>query len=362
MSARTTGMLSFVTGLSGGYLTARERKMDRDARDEDRAWKREERERQRKDWERKDTLDQSVRSAAAPVSAQDASIEQPAVDDEGYAMPANPTTGRKAVMGKTYDDPTEADAAVTAANAPRARMARVADAYAGAGEIDKAEQIKTSVRQGEVADLQHKQLTETDDRTRKMREAGSLLARGGWGAVPTLYDRYDDGLSARVEEDGKGGATVITIDKDGKEVGKQAYRDIPHLFETVAGQFDPKLWLDASAKRRDDDRADARDANSVAYQGRMAAVAEKNADTNESYRRDMADAAGVRAANSAKTPKDPLAKMPEHEKLAYQSLNKRISDLEGEITKAELGGMADPAAIGRARSQKAALQLQSSSL
>lgn len=353
--SRSNGMLAFVTGLGGGYLTARDRKLHLDARAADQTWKAEERQRQRREWERSDAVDGAVRDAAAPVEAKDATVYQPANDDEGNAMPANPTEGRMSVQGTHFSDPAEAEKAVAAANAPRARMGRVADAYASAGRIDKAEAVRTSVRQGEVADLQAKQLTEADDRDRKMREAGGLLARGGWAAVPTLYDRYDDGLSARVVEDGKGGATVITIDKDGKEVGKQAYRDLPHLFQTVAGQFDLKLWLDGEKDRRREDRELAKDQVDADYKAGSLDVARQNAATNEAYRKDMGTAATTRAENSAK---DPFAKMPEAEKLSFQSINRQIETIQTEIVKAQAGGMADPTAIAQLRQQAAGLQIR----
>lgn len=346
MSGVANGLLQFAAGFGTGYLRQKERKEDRDREDEDRSFKREERDRQRKAWKKADDLDAAVTKASQPVEAQDATVYQPAVDDEGYDMPANPTAGRMAVAGQTFNDPQAAQAAVTAANTPQARMARVSEAYANAGQLDKAQAVNTLRKQAD-----------TDQRESKLREAGGLLARGGWNAVPALYRRYDDGLEAKVEADKDGdGATVITMDKDGKEVGRQKYRDIPHLFETVAGQFDPKLWLDSAAKRRDDDRATARDAQTASYQGRMAAVAEQNAETNAAYRSDMADAATTRA--NATAAKGAYERMPEAEKIAFQSINRQVETIQTEIIKAKAGGMADPAAIADLQAQSASLQLR----
>lgn len=346
MSGVANGLLQFAAGFGTGYLRQKERKEDRDREDEDRSFKREERDRQRKAWKKADDLDAAVTKASQPVEAQDATVYQPAVDDEGYDMPANPTAGRMAVAGQTFNDPQAAQAAVAAANTPQARMARVSEAYAGAGQLDKAQAVNTLRKQAD-----------TDQRETKLREAGSLLARGGWNAVPALYRRYDDGLEAKVEADKDGeGATVITMDKDGKEVGRQKYRDIPHLFETVAGQFDPKLWLESTNKRRDDDRAAARDAQTASYQGRMAAVAEQNADTNAAYRSDMADAATTRA--NAAAAKGAYERMPEAEKIAFQSINRQVETIQTEIIKAKAGGMADPAAIAELQAQSAGLQLR----
>jgi hypothetical protein len=352
------GMLAFLTGMGQGYMTARERKEDRDAREEDRAWKREERERTRKQNEREDTLRSDLQEAGKPVTPQDASTYQPAVDDDGNAMPVNPTAGRMSVAGQVVP-PDQLDAAVTAANTPRAQAERMAGAYGKAGMMDKAMAVRTSAMQGETAEIQARQIKQADERDTKLREVGGLLARGGWGAVPKLYERYNDGYSADVTEDGKGGAIVVTKDKDGKEVARDTYADLPQLFGRVAGQFDPKLWIDGEKDRRKEGREAAKDQVEADYKGRMATVAERNAATNEAYKDQMGDAATTRANKPGASAVD---RMSEADKLTYQNLSRQVQDLDKDIRSAELGGMADPAALQNYKAQKAALSMQASTL
>lgn len=356
------GMLAFVTGLGGGYMTAQERKRQRDEHEEDRAWKREQRDRERQQQQRDDTLRTDLQEAGKPVKAQDASTYQPTVDDEGNAMPANPTAGRMSVAGQMVQ-PEQVDAAVAAANTPMARSERMAGAYEKAGMADKAQSVRTGALQADTAVIQARQMREADERDTKLREVGSLIARGGWGAVPKVYERYNDGHTAEVTEDGKGGAIVVTKDKGGKVVARDTYTDLPQLFGRVAGQFDPKLWLGAEKEAKKEAREVAKDASEARYKDRMASVAERNADTNESYRRDMANAAVTRAEASAMgVGKSNVERMSEADKLTYQGLNKRIEKLDEELMKAELGGMADPAALQTYKSQRAALQLQAGAL
>lgn len=352
------GMLAFVAGFGQGYMNQRNREEDRKEREEDRAYKREQRDRERQQNQREDTLRSDLEAAGKPVQPQDASTYQPAVDDDGNAMPANPTEGRLSVAGKMVA-PDQVDAALAQANTPGARAERMAGAYEKAGMVDKAQSVRTGALQGETAAIQARQIKESDERDRALREVGGLLLKGGWGAVSKVYERYNDGYTADVTEDGKGGAIVVTKDKDGKEVSRDTYTDLPQLFARVGGAFDHKLWTADVKERKKEAREEAKDKSEADYKAGMLGVAQQNANTNEAYRLQMADAATTKAEKSGKSA---FERMDEHDRLAYTNLNKQALELQQEIAKAELGGMSDPAVVQRYRSQAAALQLQASAL
>ncbi len=250
-----------------------------------------------------DALQASMKAAAAPTSVQSGEVYQPTVDDEGNAMPANPTAGTFKVAGQRFADEGTAKKAADAYNSPVATMRRQAQVLTGAGKTADAAQL------GQQAD--------TLEANSALKEAGSLLMQGGWDAVPQVYARYNDGMSARVEKNDKGGATVIQVDdKTGKEVGRREFEDLPHLFASIAGRFDPSKWV-ADEQRRGERAEDARRWN--AEQG----VREKTADSTAALRAAQAEAASARAqasmvqaqaamerAAAAKAKNDPQAEGP----------------------------------------------------
>ena len=363
-----SGMLAFVTGLGSGYLQARDRGEEQLSRMEDRKWRKEERERQRKDWDKADKLDESLRAAGSPVAVKDATTYQPAVDDEGNDMPANPTQGRMSVLGTNYSDRASADAAAAKANTSQARATRMADAYDQAGMPDKASTMRMNSMQTEKAGLELDQARETkidsDYNRDLMRRVGDFASLesfvndspgdGEGGAVKVKFLPSADGKTmqvVRLGEDGKQSPTQYQFQNDQTGLVTAMY-----MLSRGTSTKDKLAHLQSIAK----DKVDAD------YKGGMLGIAKQNADTaqqnantNEQWRRDQVD---VQRDKVNATRKDPLAKMPEHVKIQYQGLTKRVTDLEGEISKAELGGMADPAAIGRVKAQKATLQLQAQQL
>lgn len=234
---------------------ARSRRMKDE--DEDRAYMAKKREREDAEYQRQETLRKDLGEAYAPRAAQSAETYQPAVDDEGNAMPANPTTGTFKVdeqFGPTgarmgvQPSMAAAEQAATAANQPRAQMQRVGDVYGRAGMADKALTMRGMQRQDELGEIQLKQATEAAERDAKLRQVGQLLIGGGPAAIPEVYARYNDGMTAKVEM-GEGGKFTVVQMKGDKEVGRQGYDSMEQFYVDVAGQFDPKLWLDAQGKR-----------------------------------------------------------------------------------------------------------------
>jgi hypothetical protein len=256
----SNAILAAISGMADGYVRGKMLRRDMDRQDEEDAYRRERRERERTEAKRAEDLRVSLSQATAPRMAQSAEVYQPTVDDDGNAMPANPTAGTYKVEDKfsptgarmgVYQDQASAQAAAEAANTPQQQAQRVGQAYMAAGDVDKAFDVQNAARQSELGEMQLAETKRQVADNTALREMGGLLMKGGWGAVPTIHERYQDGLTSRVEEDGKGGATVYMLDKDGKEVGKQTFADLPEFFATAGAQFDPKLWLADAKERRE---------------------------------------------------------------------------------------------------------------
>lgn len=242
-----------------------DRQAERDARAERRTWEREDRDFQRGERQRMVKNRDAVAAAAAPVEPASGEVFQPAVDDEGNAMPANPTAGTFMVDGQRFSDRT---AATEAANTPERTAQRVSRAMMSTGDMAGAQAVRTGARQEKQADLQISQATAAAERDRALREVGQTIITGGWSAVPQVYDKYRDGMKATVKEDGKGGATITYAGPDGKTVGSKTYAALPEFFADVAGGLDPAKWFDYQNNKADKDRVAAHQAAVLAEQKR----------------------------------------------------------------------------------------------
>lgn len=260
-----------VNGVAKGLRDAEDRKQS----EEDRAYMRQQRERQQRLQGEEDAYRVSMRDAAKPAAVEPVDIPAEGPVEPGGAPPMK--QGYK-VNGNLVGNEIERDKAVSEYDSPVATMRRQASVATANGKPRDAVELQTTANSWEA--------------DQGLKEAGQLLMQGGWKSVPQIYARYNDGIAAQVEEDGKGGATVIGIDeKTGKEVSRQTYADLPQLFATVAGRFDPKLWL-ADVDRR------AKDAEGTRRWNAEQKVREKNADSTAVLRAAQADAAGARAEAS----------------------------------------------------------------
>lgn len=232
-------------------IDARDREENRAWMQEERANTRAEREFQRSERARVLKNRDAAAAAAAPVVPQDGTVFQPENDDEGNPMPANPTAGTFVVDGQRFSDRAQADAA---ANAPAKRVARMSAALEQGGDLAGAQALRTGARQEQVADLQLSQAQLAAERDRGLREVGKLILSGGWGSVPTVYDKYRDGAKATVKEDGQGGATITYAGTDGKTIGSKSYKALPEFFADVMGGFDPAKWFDYQNSQEDKKR------------------------------------------------------------------------------------------------------------
>lgn len=271
-------------------IDAKDQAEERAARQEERAYLRGERDYVAKERARMGANRDRVAAAAAPVVPTDGTVYQPEVDDEGNAMPANPTAGSFMVDGKRFADRGDADTA-----ADGVRRARISTAMEQGNDFQGAQryrteamQERTAERQGKLADLQLSEATLASERDRGLREAGKLILAGGWSSVPKVYEKYRDGLKAEVKENGHGGATVTYASPDGKVVGSKSYTALPEFFADVAGGFDPNKWFDYQNNQADKKRVqsnwekdyklrEGEASRRATHEARMLSVAERGA-------------------------------------------------------------------------------------
>lgn len=319
----------------GGYAQGKRIYDDNKAREEDRAYQREVRERQRKAWMQEDQMRDDLQAAAAPRVAQSGELYQPAVDDDGNPMPANPTAGTFIIDRETtptgarkrvFTGMAEATKAAGEANTPQARRSRMVDVLAASDPM-KAEQFRAQGLQTDAAEVQLTQAQEAIQRDKALREVGGLILKGGWASVPKVYDRYDDGNKATVKPDGKGGAVVTVIGPDGKPAGEHKYGSLLEFFEQVAGGFDPKLWMQAAGRR--EEKAENQRRWEAEHGLRV------NAD-----RRAAAAAAREAAKHAAES------KLPPAVRAQYDSVREQIKAINAAMTKSQADGMWNPETPG----------------
>ena len=301
---------SFLAGMGGGYIKAKDKEYERERQAKDDAWREEQQGWQRADRAEKDALRTSMKDAFAdrstiegtavtgttgtnlykdPAQAQaaadDARIEAEMRGESPSAVATMQATGITGNMSKGHKITTE-PVDLTSLNSRDAKMARGVNALMAAGDPEKAISMENTVmeNQAKKLGLNVAELKFADDQfNRKMQDT---LSREGdfWGnASQVLTDTSLGGLAGVqvkpvVSADGK---TVQLVGmKDGKD---QVMFSAPN---TAEGQLafvqriskaDPATkigWLKEGV-----DREAAR--SKAALDERRVAAVEQNANTNE---------------------------------------------------------------------------------
>ena len=193
-----SGILAFLAGAGTGAMKGYQMREDRDARAEDRAWQREQRDRARKQQGEEDTLRTNLREAARPVAMTEGAggmVRPDTMDNRDVGLPENASQPNAGLMPVAYrvgaqpfQDRGAAQAAVDQQNKPEAVNQRVVAAYRGAGQFDKAAQIESSDRQ---AEMQKMQLADVKWR----RDLGAAM-RGGHAGLAQLATSSEGGILA----------------------------------------------------------------------------------------------------------------------------------------------------------------------
>jgi hypothetical protein len=252
MARKLMRAIALVGAGMGGYARGQQIYRQNQAAEEDAEWRREQRENLRKDRTELEAEKQELAAAAKPVVVEAAGGRPDTMDDRDVGQPGEaPVAPRTFKVGmKSLTSQGDAESAAAAANTPAAVTGRMADVVARRDPA-RAQQLRMAATQGEAAQLQLTKARDLDVREKALRDLGGRLIQGGWSAVPSIYDSYNDGHKVTVAEDGKGGATVTTLGPDGKPVGQpRQFKDLAHFYSAIAGsKFDPKLWMDDETRR-----------------------------------------------------------------------------------------------------------------
>ncbi len=206
------------SGFQGGQEQARQRAQQ----EEDAAFRREQRDRTRTDWQRKDKeyeeqqADKAAeRAAMAPVPVTEAELPGPVM--EGQAP--MPTVSK--VAGTAYATPQEAQAAAGKMNATGERMRRAAGAVQ---DPMRAADLEGRANQAETGNLQLQAAREAAASAAFDKELVGSVQKGGWqGLAEFMSKSKADGMGGQskfaVKVEG-GNATLYPVGPDGTAMGQ----------------------------------------------------------------------------------------------------------------------------------------------
>ena len=273
--ARALAMLG--AGASG-YTQGTEQARQRQRQEEDDAFRREQRDRQRTQWTREDQrfADEeaeraAVKSASAPVQAQ----PELAPDQQG---PQAYNVGSQVIA-----DPAEAERTVAGMNRPAARMRRAAGATS---DPVRAAQIEAGALQAEGAEAQVNAAREAEAIQRFDRDMVGALQTGGWeGFAKFLSESKADGMGGQtkfaVKKAGEN-VTLYPVGPDGTALGagmtvpdtEEGRAQVAFLFaKNTTPQQKLAHFANARKEARDQQRVDAQSAR----EERVASAAERTA-------------------------------------------------------------------------------------
>ncbi len=225
--------LAFFTGLGEGYVDGKEKNEKKarqamlDQRDQ------EEHNARMAERRKQQTIDATVAQAARPMVAASAGMAKADwADNRDVGAPDGATLANGGL------------APAATANTAAGTRGRVVAALQGMGEIERADRLEQSGRQGEATEMQLQQAKETMTREKAFRSAITRLKQGGWAGLPKLYEDYNDGNTVDVQEDGKGGATLIFKGADGKALHQQHFANQLAFATEALANLDPKLYIE----------------------------------------------------------------------------------------------------------------------
>jgi hypothetical protein len=208
-------MASFLAGMGGGYLKAREKTAQDERQAKQDAWQGELQGRQRSEWQEADNLKSDLKRAAEPVSTgsvvtdaagssaftKDADAATMLADMSSAKNSGTATQNATRVVDSVYTDPAKADEATKLATTPEAQNTRIVDAYKRSGQADKALTMQAAMRQGELGDIQLAN-------TKFQQRIGDWMGGG--------FDGFRDGLNGFEAGPFKGKKIDFSISADGK--------------------------------------------------------------------------------------------------------------------------------------------------
>ena len=261
------GTIALLAGAAKGTVDGLEMSRKQQQEDADRAFQQTQRDRTLQQQADEDALKQKLQSANAPVAVMEGAggqVLDPSADNRDAGLPGTtmmPVAFRVGATG--YDTRSEADAAAAQQNTPEARQQRSIAALEGSGQWRDAATMRATGTQQQANDLALDQAKRADAHDKVFRDVVGQLAQGGWPAIPKIYQSYNDGNTATVQEDGKGGATITQLGPDGKTIGTRTFANPMEFVTSMLPKIDPKLWVTVESQRQ--------------------AAAQKQANTDRSY-------------------------------------------------------------------------------
>jgi len=329
-------MIQFLAGLAKGGIEGHKQKLDdedrtrRNARqDEEDAYKREQRARERAQQQEDDRVKAGMREAAQPVAPVSAEVYQPEVDDEGNAMPANPTAGTLKVGDQSFTDPAAASKAAEKANTMSAVARRQADVLKKAGRVKEAADHSAAASQLE----KEGHLQFIDANLPRLPSVDAIKA--GQTEFPLEgIDMFNAAGGGQIPPDARGRAKVTTL-PNGQEVTDFEVVDATGKpLAPSARQFE-YFYGQTRGDRQRNDREMATQAETKRHATKMETIAQQNADSEKAYREGIVStkdkAAGAKAASA-------VERMSEIDRLNFNNINKQRDGIEQAITKAQAEG------------------------
>jgi hypothetical protein len=305
-----SGILAFLAGAGTGAMRGMQMREDRDAREEDRAWQREQRDRTRKQQGEEDGLRTSLRDAARPIAMTEGAggmVRPDTMDNRDVGLPENQGQPNDGLMPMAYRvgsqqfaDRGAAQVAVDQQNKPEAVNQRVVAAYRGAGQFDKAAQIESSDRQ---AEMQKMQLADAKWR----RDLGTAL-QGGHAGLAKLATSSEGGILAGQKVQlipSADGATVSygVLGEDGKATpvpGLPAFSNDERGVTQAAFMLDKAITPEARMAhyQQQDDRKQKRDdrAVDVGFKEKELSIRERESNSRVELNAARAENMALRAA------------------------------------------------------------------
>lgn len=252
--------LAFLTGLGTGYITSKDKEAKQAREDEDRAMRKDEHTARMDVLKRDEANRQALMDAGAPIAMTQGAggmLKPETMDNRDVGLPENaalPNEGLRqgsySVAGKSFADAASAQTELASQNTPDAVNTRI---LAAQRRIDpsKAIAMEQGIAQSKLSAVQLKAAELTQKHDAAFREVTESFTKGGWSSIPKIYESYNDGNSATVTEDGKGGAIVNVLNKDGKQIGQKSYANEMEFITGTVATLDPKLWVSMKEKQAD---------------------------------------------------------------------------------------------------------------
>jgi hypothetical protein len=311
-----------------GFQKGQDMKARREREQRDDEYEQEQRARTRREQQRQDEIRTETAAAYAPTSVESGEVYQPQVDDDGNAMPANPTAGTYKAGGRRYTSMTEATQAADAYNTPAARTTRMADVLGAKGEAKAAADLRTSARQERAGELQ---LADAERAHLDRLFEQSLSAVGTPDQLAELVSKSTLGgqlqIKAVPSPDGKT-FSFVKVNPDGSaSPASDAFPNTPE------GLLQAKVGMSRAIPL-------AQKLEHV-FKNRDMALKERQVAADEEYKKAMAEAATTRADKAGGT-KSTFDRMDEVDKIQFNALNKTAQQIEEAIIKAQADGMWQP--------------------